>query len=86
MAGKRAGITAHRGKSRDYVRSAGTHPEDFLFKSEPSEMAPLETLEDMEREMIRKALERHEGNLSAVAFRLGITRQTLYNKMKKFNL
>ena len=61
-------------------------PEDFLFKSEPSEMAPLETLEDMEREMIRKALERHEGNLSAVASRLGITRQTLYHKMKKFNL
>ena len=61
-------------------------PEDFLFKSEPSEMAPLETLEDMEREMIRKALERHEGNLSAVASRLGITRQTLYNKIKKFNL
>lgn len=61
-------------------------PEDFLFKSEPSEMAPLETLEDMEREMIRKALERHEGNLSAVASRLGITRQTLYNKMKKINL
>ena len=61
-------------------------PEDFLFKSEPGEMAPLETLEDMEREMIRKALVRHEGNLSAVACRLGITRQTLYNKMKKFNL
>ena len=61
-------------------------PEDFLFKSEPGEMAPLETLEDMEREMIRKALERHGGNLSAVASRLGITRQTLYNKMKKFNL
>lgn len=61
-------------------------PEDFLFKSESGEMAPLETLEDMEREMIRKALERHEGNLSAVASRLGITRQTLYNKMKKFNL
>ena len=46
-------------------------PEDFLFKSESGEMAPLETLEDMEREMIRKALERHEGNLSAVASRLG---------------
>lgn len=61
-------------------------PEDFLFKSEPGEMASLETLEDMEREMIRKALERHEGNLSAVASRLGITRQTLYNKIKKFNL
>lgn len=61
-------------------------PEDFLFKSELGEKTPLETLEDMEREMIRKALERHEGNLSAVASRLGITRQTLYNKMKKFNL
>lgn len=61
-------------------------PEDFLFKSEPGEIASLETLEDMEREMIRKALVRHEGNLSAVASRLGITRQTLYNKMKKFNL
>ena len=61
-------------------------PEDFLFKSEPGEKTPLENLEDMEREMIRKALERHEGNLSAVASRLGITRQTLYNKMKKFNL
>ena len=61
-------------------------PEDFLCKSEPGEMAPLETLEDMEREMIRKALERHEGTLSAVASRRGITRQTLYNTMKKFKL
>ncbi len=61
-------------------------PKISCSKSEPGEIAPLETLEDMEREMIRKALVRHEGNLSAVASRLGITRQTLYNKMKKFNL
>lgn len=45
-----------------------------------------QTLEEMEREMIRKALLRHNGNLSAVAEQLGITRQTLYNRLKKFGL
>ncbi len=44
------------------------------------------TLEEMERKMILKALEECEGNLSSVAARLGITRQTLYNKMKKFGI
>ena len=43
-------------------------------------------LEEMEKEMIRKAIERNEGNISAIASQLGITRQTLYNKMKKFGL
>ena len=44
------------------------------------------TLEEMERKMIQKALDTCSGNLSAVAAQLGITRQTLYNKMKKFGL
>ena len=44
------------------------------------------TLEEMEMQMIRKALDTCGGNLSAVAVQLGITRQTLYNKMKKFGL
>ncbi len=44
------------------------------------------TLEEMERKMILKALEECEGNLSSVAARLGITRQTLYNKLKKFGI
>lgn len=46
----------------------------------------VSTLEEMERQMIRKALDACAGNLSAVASQLGITRQTLYNKMKKFGL
>lgn len=46
----------------------------------------VSTLEEMERQMIRKALDACAGNLSAVAGQLGITRQTLYNKMKKFGL
>ena len=44
------------------------------------------TLEEMEKAMIRKALDKCGGNLSAVASQWGITRQTLYNKMKKFGL
>ena len=48
--------------------------------------AAASTLEEMEMKMIQKALEKCGGNLSAVANQLGITRQTLYNKMKKFGL
>ena len=40
----------------------------------------------MEREMIKSAIAKYEGNLSAVATQLGITRQTLYNKMRKFGI
>lgn len=47
---------------------------------------PVSTLEDMEKQMIRQTLEKCGGNLSAVASQLGITRQTLYNKMKKYGL
>ncbi|WP_297644252.1 sigma-54 dependent transcriptional regulator [uncultured Bacteroides sp.] len=48
--------------------------------------AAASTLEEMEKLMIRKALDTCSGNLSAVASQLGITRQTLYNKMKKYGL
>ena len=54
--------------------------------SPAAEESVVETLEDMELVMIRKAIDKHDGNLSAVASQLGITRQTLYNKMKKYGL
>jgi transcriptional regulator with PAS, ATPase and Fis domain len=41
------------------------------------------TLEEMEKRMISLAIEKNNGNLSAAADQLGITRQTLYNKIKK---
>ncbi|MDE5944375.1 MAG: sigma-54 dependent transcriptional regulator [Rikenella sp.] len=44
------------------------------------------TLEEMERTMIADAMQQHDGNLSSVAAQLGVTRQTLYNKIKKYNL
>ncbi len=43
----------------------------------------VSTLEEMERKMIRQALEKNDGNFTAAAEELGVTRQTLYNKMKK---
>jgi len=41
------------------------------------------TLEEMEKRMINLTIEKNNGNLSAAADQLGITRQTLYNKIKK---
>ena len=49
-------------------------------------MQEVTTLEEMEAEMIRKTIAKCGGNLSAVASTLGITRQTLYNKMKKYGI
>jgi len=44
------------------------------------------TIEEMERQMISQVLQKNGMNLSAAASQLGITRQTLYNKMKKYKL
>ncbi len=52
--------------------------------SEPP--AATSTLEEMERSMIARAMEQHAGNLSSVAAQLGVSRQTLYNKIKRYNL
>lgn len=63
-------------------------PAEMFQLVQKTEIQQIEasTLEEMEKAMIRKALDKCEGNLSAVASQLGITRQTLYNKMKKFGL
>ena len=45
-----------------------------------------ETLDDAEKRLILSSLKRNRDNFSAVATELGITRPTLYNKMKKYNL
>ena len=45
-----------------------------------------QTLEEMERQTIVGAIAQCGGNLSQVAQQLGITRQTLYNKIKRYGL
>jgi DNA-binding NtrC family response regulator len=52
----------------------------------PDPIAPIRTLEDMERIAIQQALARHSGNLSEAGRQLGIGRTTLYRKLKQFGL
>lgn len=44
------------------------------------------SLEEMEKEMIQKALERHEGKRKLAADDLKISERTLYRKIKEYNL
>lgn len=61
---------------------------DFVFKNEELNNVTNfgGTLEDMEAKLIASSIEKHAGNLSAVSTQLGISRQTLYNKIKKYGL
>ena len=60
-------------------------PDDFLLNlnSALSLDSGPDTLEEMEQLMIANALDKNNGNYSAAAEQLGISRQTLYNKLKK---
>ncbi len=62
--------------------------EDFYFRNNQTQnlISDNLNLEDMESRMIRMALEKNPGNISSAAEELGITRQTLYNKMKKLGI
>jgi len=63
-------------------------PDDFFFKPVAQSTGDFfeGTIEEMEQKMISKIIQKNGSNLSAAAEQLGITRQTLYNKMKKYNL
>lgn len=61
--------------------------DDFSFKSTMSiKENQAFTLEEMERQMIEAAMDKNNGNLTFVANQLGISRQTLYNKIKRYDL
>lgn len=59
-------------------------PDDLYLKPPVSISAvnSFNTLDEMEQQMIRQALENNNGNFTAAAEQLGITRQTLYNRLK----
>jgi len=63
-------------------------PNDFFLQSTvymTNEEGNLK-LEEMEKRLILTALSKSENNMSAASELLGITRQTLYNKIKKYGL
>lgn len=51
-----------------------------------SDATNITTLDNMEKSMIEASIVQNNGNMSAVASQLGITRQTLYNKIKRYGL
>lgn len=68
------------------LRPSGREDEVLSGSGNRGKTPSFETFEEMEKAMILAALEKHSGNLSAIASQLGVTRQTLYNKMKKYGL
>lgn len=62
--------------------------DDFFLKPIGTAKSDGDTLnlDEMEKRFILRALEKNPGNVSAAADQLGITRQTLYNKLKKIGL
>ena len=61
-------------------------PSDFDFKPQSRSVHQHDlTLAEMEKKMILDCLKRHGNNISIAAAKLGITRQTLYNKLRKLD-
>lgn len=63
-------------------------PSDFYMRATEEKEAILDsiTLDEMEKILIQKAMKKHDNNISVVANELGVTRPTLYNKLKKYGL
>lgn len=56
------------------------------ISGKPVSRKGTKTLEDIEKDAMLNALKSHGGNIVHAARALGITRQTLYNKMKKYGI
>jgi transcriptional regulator with PAS, ATPase and Fis domain len=63
-----------------------TNTDDQDFITEPEIIEESLSLQDKEREMIRKALDKHNGKRKAAAKELGISERTLYRKIKEYNI
>lgn len=63
-------------------------PKDIFVKQSwrPQLTTMVPNLEEVERQAIETAIRQNDGNLTATAEQLGISRQTLYNKIKRFKL
>jgi two-component system, NtrC family, response regulator HydG len=66
-------------------------PEDFFFAARYGQNADglvfeNYNLEDVEKTVIRKAVDKHDGNISRAAEELGLTRASLYRRLEKYNL
>ena len=58
----------------------------LFYAASGGAVSQVTSLESAERELLLAALEEHRGAIPAVARTLGVSRGTVYNKMKKFNI
>jgi len=84
----------------NYPPGAGMPPQRYPDQFAPPHPAPpqdprampppggggVKTMSESERDLLEAALVAHRGRIPAVARALGVSRGTVYNKMKKFNL
>jgi transcriptional regulator with PAS, ATPase and Fis domain len=67
------------------------NPDDFFFLSQkPENNAAVEAdnfnLDDVEKNVIQRAVNKHNGNISKAAKELGLTRASLYRRLEKYGL
>jgi len=63
-----------------------TYEDDSFDIEEHEEVEESLSLEDREKELIQKALEKHKGKRKYASEELGISERTLYRKIKEYNL
>lgn len=65
-------------------------PGDFLLTREQTAQEELQiedyNLEEVEKMLLRKALRKHEGNITKTAEELGLSRASLYRRLEKYGL
>lgn len=74
--------------ARAVLMSTGTSicPDDLGLRGAETEILDMMTLEEVERSMIEKALNRCNGSVHAAAQQLGLSRSALYRRLQKFGL
>lgn len=67
-------------------------PDDFLFPQDPDRKEIRQdepsgfNLDELEKQTIRRVLEKYEGNISRTSEELGLTRTSLYRRLKKYGI
>ena len=65
-------------------------PEDFFFLANSQHAMDIQSdnfnLDDIEKNVIQKAINKHNGNISKAAKELGLTRASLYRRLEKHGL
>jgi two-component system, NtrC family, response regulator HydG len=74
------------------AQGAQLEAEDFFFRQEKTGSGNTtafgETfqLDEMEKQLLRRAIQKYQGNVSDIARELGISRQAVYRRMEKYGL